>query len=94
MTWEDTIKKEKDKPIYQQPDKMKFIGRINNPNTNRVSNVSGNQRRFQKILDKGNKRRNGLRMHELEQLLTFAEKINEAAPKQLAWIKSELKKHQ
>ena len=89
MTWKEEIKK-KDKPIYQQPDKMKFIGRIYNPNTNRLAN----QRMFEKLLDKGNKRQNGLRMHELEKLLKYAENINDAAPKQLAWIKSELKKHE
>ena len=92
MTWKEEIKK-KDKPIYQQPDKMKFIGPIYNPNKSRLNDIYGHQTAFQRILNKGNKRRNGLRMHELEKLLTYAEKINDTAPKQLAWIKAELKKH-
>jgi hypothetical protein len=92
MSWKDEIKK-KDKPIYQQPDKMRFVGRISNPAVFKQT-ITYNSKRFQKLLAKGDKRRNGLRMHELEELLKWAENINNAAPKQLAWIKSELKKHE
>jgi len=89
MTWKEEIRK-KDK----QPDKMKFIGTINNPQPAVQKSVSFSQNRFDRILDKGNKRRNGLRMHELEELLKLAQKVVDAAPMQLAWIKSELKKQE
>ena len=85
MTWKDAIKKE---------DKMRFIGRLNNRDHRRIAQVSGYQRRFDQILTKGEKRRHGFRMNELEELLRLAEKINTAAPKQLAWIKGNIKEHQ
>ena len=93
MTWKEEIRKE-DKPLYEQKDKMRFIGRITNPERARVNSVEFNNVMFQKILAKGNKRSQGLRLHELEELVKYAENIVKAAPKQLAWLKSELKKHQ
>jgi len=92
MTWKDKIRKE-DKPLYQQEDKMRFIGRITNPERARVNSVEHNNIMFQKILAKGNKRSQGLRFHELEELVKYAENIDKAASKQLAWLKSELEKN-
>ena len=92
MTWKDEIRKE-DKPLYQQSDKMRFIGKIYNPERARVNSVHYNSISFQRILDKAEKRRQGLRMHELEELVKYAENMAKAAPKQLAWVKSELEKH-
>lgn len=92
MSWKDEIKK-KDKPIYQQPDKMQFVGRLENLPRMR-GDVFAASNQFIRLLNKGRKRQNGLRMHEAEQLLKYAEQINEGAPKLLEWIKSELKKHE
>ena len=84
MTWKDEIKKKDEQ----------FIGKIYLPNIGVQKTVDYNSSKFLRILDKGNKWRSGLKLSELKEMVKCAERINEQAPKLLAWAKSELKKQE
>jgi hypothetical protein len=84
--------KKQDKPLYQQPDKMRFVGNITKPSVNVMQTVGFNSKMFNSLFIKGNKRQSGFRMHELEELVEYAEKIAKHAPKLLEHMKSQLEK--